>query len=157
MKAGHVVVRRAGPADNEAMKAILQDTLASIWRPNISPAAAQAYLDVDRGGAYVDEYGHVFRIAELDGEVEALVHWYFIQSLHVRPRHARRSLGGRLMDVAERKIASVGFAQARLETNTFNEASRAFYAARGYAEAGRYPDEEWNSGLTTILFVKQLG
>jgi len=26
----------------------------------------------------------------------------------------------------------------------------------GYREAGRYPDEEWNSGLTTILLVKPL-
>ena len=51
------------------------------------------------------------------------------------------------------KIAVSGHAVARLETDTFNTRSQAFYAARGYREAGRYPDEEWNSGLTTVLLV----
>ena len=40
---------------------------------------------------------------------------------------------------------------------TFNTRSQAFYAARGYHEAGPYPDEEWNSRLTTVLLVKALG
>ena len=30
-------------------------------------------------------------------------------------------------------------------------------AGRGYVEKGRYPDEEWNSGLTTLLLEKRLG
>jgi hypothetical protein len=60
------------------------------------------------------------------------------------------------MDRAEAAIAEAGFAAARLETDTFNRRSQAFYAARGYREAGRYPDEEWNSGLTTLLLVKPL-
>ena len=55
------------------------------------------------------------------------------------------------------RAARAGFAAVRLETDTFNTASRAFYAARGYVEADRYPDEEWDSGLTTILLVKALG
>jgi hypothetical protein len=60
------------------------------------------------------------------------------------------------MDVAEGEIARAGFAAARLETDTFNRASQAFYAARGYKEVDRYPDAEWNSGLTTILLMKAL-
>jgi hypothetical protein len=44
----------------------------------------------------------------------------------------------------------------RLETDTFNTGSCAFYLARGYSEAGHYPDEEWDSGLTTVLFIKRL-
>ena len=58
------------------------------------------------------------------------------------------------MDEAEAQIGKAGFAAARLETDTFNSRSQAFYAARGYIEADRYPDTEWNSGLTTILLVK---
>ena len=60
------------------------------------------------------------------------------------------------MDRAEAEIARSGFAAVRLETDTFNTTSQAFYAARGYREAGRYPDEEWNSDLSTILLVKPL-
>ena len=60
------------------------------------------------------------------------------------------------MDKAEYEIAADGFPTARLETDTFNARSQAFYAARGYREAARYPDEEWSSGLVTILLVKPL-
>jgi ribosomal protein S18 acetylase RimI-like enzyme len=60
------------------------------------------------------------------------------------------------MDRAEAGMAVAGFAVARLETDTFNENSQAFYRARGYREAGRYPDEMWDSGLTTVLLVKAL-
>jgi ribosomal protein S18 acetylase RimI-like enzyme len=60
------------------------------------------------------------------------------------------------MDLAEQEIASAGYPQARLETDTFNSRARAFYAKRGYREAEQYPDIEWNSGLTTLLLVKAL-
>jgi len=68
----------------------------------------------------------------------------------------RTGVGAQLMDKAEAEIARAGYAAARLETDTFNARSRAFYAARGYREADRYPDREWNSGLTTLLLVKPL-
>ena len=44
----------------------------------------------------------------------------------------------------------------QLETDTFNLRSQAFYAKRGYQELDRYPDGEWNSGLTTLLLAKRL-
>lgn len=98
-------------------------------------------------------------MAEVGGAVVGFVDWDgdFINALHVRSSHARTGVGGRLMDRAEAAIAEAGFASARLETDTFNLRSQAFYAARGYVEADRYPDEEWNSGLTTLLLVKMLG
>ena len=60
------------------------------------------------------------------------------------------------MDKAEHEIAAAGFPTVRLETDTFNARSRAFYAGRGYRETARYPDVEWGSGLMTILLVKSL-
>ena len=152
-------VRRAQAADAAALKAILRDTFESTWRPNISAAAAQAFLSQDRPAVFVAEHGLDFWVAEQDGEVVGLVYWAddFVHALHVRAANARHGVGARLMDRAEAAMAASGFAAARLETDTFNMASQAFYAARGYHEAGRYPDEEWNSGLTTILLVKPLG
>jgi ribosomal protein S18 acetylase RimI-like enzyme len=79
-----------------------------------------------------------------------------VNALHVHSAQARSGVGSLLMDKAELEIALAGFAEARLETDTFNERSQAFYAARGYREAGRYPDEEWQSGLTTLLLLKPL-
>jgi ribosomal protein S18 acetylase RimI-like enzyme len=154
-----IQVRRARSDDAPAMQAILRDTFESTWRPNITAEAAAAFLREDRPAAYVAERGLEFRVAELRGEVVGLVHWQndFVHALHVRASHARRGVGARLMDLAEAEIASAGFAAALLETDTFNQRSQAFYAARGYQEARRYPDTEWDSGLTTILLVKTLG
>lgn len=157
-QSAETLVRRARPADAEALAAILLDTFESTWRPNISPAAVQAFLTEDRPRTYVAERGLEFRVAERGGEVVGLVHWEddFVHALHVRTNHARSGVGACLMDHAEAEIAGSGFPAARLETDTFNTASQAFYAARGYREAARYPDEEWNSDLTTILLVKAL-
>jgi ribosomal protein S18 acetylase RimI-like enzyme len=151
-------VRPATAADQDALRAILTDTFESTWLPELTPAAAAAFRWEDRPGAYVRERGLRFWVAERDGEVVGLVDWDadFVNALHVRSAHARTGVGARLMDRAEAAIARAGFSAARLETDTFNTRSRAFYAARGYREADRYPDHEWNSGLTTLLLVKTL-
>jgi ribosomal protein S18 acetylase RimI-like enzyme len=154
-----VLVRPATSADAAALRAILHDTFESTWAPQLTDAAAAAYRTEDRPSAYVGEKGLAFRVAERGGEVVGFVHWDgdFVNALHVLGVHARSGVGAHLMDHAETQIARAGFAAARLETDTFNQRSQAFYAKRGYVEAGRYPDEEWNSGLTTLLLVKPLG
>lgn len=153
---GNIHVRRATRADAPALGAILADTFESTWKPQIRPEVAQAHISENRPATFVAEQGLQFWVAERDGEVVGLVHWVsdFINALHVPSRHARTGVGTCLMDVAEVEIAAAGFAEVRLETDTFNVASQAFYLNRGYHEAGRYPDEEWHSGLTTILYLK---
>jgi GNAT superfamily N-acetyltransferase len=152
-------LRRADAGDAAALRAILFDTFESTWRPQITPAAAQAFRDEDRPGAYVAERGLEFTVAERALEVVGFVDWEgdFVNALHVRRRDASTGVGARLMDAAEAAIAEAGFATVRLETDTFNGPSQAFYAKRGYREADRYPDLEWKSGLTTLLMVKPLG
>lgn len=154
-----VTLRRAQSTDAAALAAILHDTFESTWLPNITPAAVQGFRNEDRPAAYVAGRGLEFWVAERRDQVVGFVDWQddFVNALHVRSGHARTGVGARLMDKAEGEIAGAGFAAARLETDTFNTRSRAFYAARGYREASRYPDEAWNSGLTTILLVKALG
>ena len=141
------------------MRAILYDTFESTWAPQLTEAAARRFRDTDHPRAFAAERTLDCWVAERLDEVIGLVFWRddFVHALHVRQAHARTGVGSALMDMAERAIAEAGFPKARLETDTFNEASRAFYAARGYIEAGRYPDEEWASGLTTLLLVKRLG
>ena len=142
-----------------ALRAILQDTYESTWFPRMTPTALQAFRDEDRPTAYVASRGTKFQVAEHDGEVVGFVDWDadFVNALHVRSSFARQGIGRRLMDHAEAEIAAAGFATARLEIDTFNVRSRAFYQARGYYEADWYPDTEWNSDFTTILFLKAFG
>jgi ribosomal protein S18 acetylase RimI-like enzyme len=154
-----IVVRPSRPEDAEALIAILYDTFESTWRPQVTEAAAAAFRAEARPRAYVGERGHAFRVGERAGQVLGLVHWHgdFVHALHVHSRAARTGVGAALMNVAEAAIAAAGHPSVRLETDTFNARSQAFYAARGYREAARYPDEEWDSGLTTLLLVKPLG
>lgn len=153
-----VLVRRARAEDAPALRAILRDTFESTWLPQLTPAAADAIRTEDRPAAYVGARGLEFWVGEVGGEVVGLIDWEgdFVNALHVRASHARTGVGGRLMDLAEAEIAKAGFAAVRLETDTFNLRSQAFYARRGFREADRYSDEEWNSGLTTLLLVKPL-
>jgi GNAT superfamily N-acetyltransferase len=154
-----IIIRPERPADAAALIAILYDTFESTWLPQLTEAAAAAFRAEDRPRAFVTERGHDFQVAERDGAVIGLVYWEgdFVNALHVRSDAARTGVGAALMDVAEAAIAAAGHPSARLETDTFNARSQAFYAARGYVEADRYPDEEWSSGLTTLLLVKALG
>lgn len=154
-----ILIRRARPDDAAALQAVLYDTFESTWRPQITEAAAQAFLREARPAAYVGERSHLFWVAERGGAVAGFVDWQgdFVNALHVLAAHARQGVGAWLMDHAEAGIAAAGWPASRLETDTFNLRSQAFYAARGYREADRYPDEEWGSGLTTLLLVKPLG
>lgn len=153
-----LVIRRARPSDAVMLRAVLHDTYEGTWLPQVTPEAARAFREQDRPAAYVAERGAAFWVAEHDGQVVGFVDWEadFVKALHVRASHAGRGVGGRLMDRAEAEIAAAGFPAARLETDTFNTRSQAFYATRGYYEADRYPDVEWDSGLTTVLLVKAL-
>jgi GNAT superfamily N-acetyltransferase len=153
-----VIVRPSRPQDADALVAILYDTFESTWRPQVTETAAVAFRAEARPSVYVGERGHAFMVGERGGEVLGFVDWDgdFVNALHVHSRAARTGVGAALMDVAEAAIAAAGHSAARLETDTFNARSQAFYAARGYREADRYPDEEWSSGLTTLLLVKAL-
>lgn len=151
-------IRVARAADADALKAILHDTFESTWQPAITEAAARAFLSEDRPAAYIAARGQKFWLAERDGAVVGFCDWEsdFVNALHVRAEHARSGVGGLLMNHAEASIAQTGFDAARLETDTFNTRARNFYAGRGYVEADRYPDQEWASGLTTLLLRKPL-
>lgn len=153
-----ITVRPARPEDAPALIAILYDTFESTWRPQITAAAAAAFRAEERPRAFVAERGLRFLAGERGGEVVGLVYWEgdFVHALHVHSSAARTGIGAALMDAAEAAIAAAGHPAVRLETDTFNTRSQALYAARGYHEAGRYPDEEWASGLTTLLLVKPL-
>jgi len=153
-----ITVRLARADDVPALRAILRDTFESAWAPQVTPEAAAAFRAGDRPAAYVGERGLLFWVAERNGAVVGFVDWDgdFVNALHVLSAHARQGVGAALMDVAEAAIAAAGFAAARLETDTFNARSQAFYQVRGYVEADRYPDREWESGLTTLLLRKAL-
>ncbi|WP_137864285.1 MULTISPECIES: GNAT family N-acetyltransferase [unclassified Sphingomonas] len=150
-------IRRAHAGDAPRLEAILQNSFENTWLPALLPAAAERYRAENRGARYVETSLDAFRVAEVGDVVAGFVHWLgdFVEGLHVHGDCRRWGVGTLLMDCAEQAMAAQGFAAARLETDSFNLASQAFYLGRGYVEQARYPDEEWDSGFTTILYAKQ--
>lgn len=145
------------PDDLEAVITILIDTITTTWKPQLSATALAVFDPETDASKYVRQCGPEFRLALRDEEIVGMVHHQdnFINALHVPSAQQRRGIGHALMDHAETEI-SRKHKTARLETDTFNTQSQNFYLQRGYIEIDRYPDEEWNSGLTTILFEKNL-
>lgn len=151
-------IRPYRDADREAVISLLEETFATTWKPQLTNEAREAFRAKGGSAAFVDREGADFVLAEIDGTVVgmALRRGNFIDALHVRPARQRQGVGQTLLDHLEAEMLREGHETARLETDTFNEQSRAFYRRAGYVEAGRYPDTEWNSGLTTVLFEKML-
>ncbi len=154
-----MTIRKAQASDVSALKQVLQETFEGTWLPHVSAASAQRYVETDIGGRYVEESWPDFIVAEIDGAIAGMIHWRgdFIEAVHVRAGHQGQGIGGKLLAHAEQAIAAAGFPQVRLETDTFNERAQSVYKAVGYVEKDRYPDDEWDSGFTTVLFEKQLG
>lgn len=159
MANGRITVRKARQGDITALKRVLRETFEGTWLPHITQASAQRYVETDLGGRYVEESWPEFTIAEIDGEIAGLIHWRgdFIEAVHVSAGHQGQGVGGTLLSHAEQAIAAAGYRQVRLETDTFNERAQSVYKAVGYVEKDRYPDDEWDSGFTTVLFEKRLG
>lgn len=151
-------IRRATPGDIGDVLAIFHSTYEATWKPELTATAIARFESSGRTLHYVTQRIRAMCVAELRGSTVAVVDWDgdFINALHVYPQHQGHGAGSQLLAHAERSIAAAGYAQARLETDTFNRPALAFYAQHGYRETGRCPDEEWHSGFTTVKMAKYL-
>jgi len=150
--------RLAEPADQAALVALLTDTYRGTWLPQLRAEVAERFERERRLDRYVAECREQFWLAVQDRQVVGMVHWRgdFLEALHVFRACQGRGIGGALLELAEARMRSAGIDVARLETDTFNLQSRAFYRKHGYAEVAEYPDTEWDSGFTTVLMRKHL-
>lgn len=158
MPASPAQIRPARVGDRAALLAILTETFADTWRPQLTTAAIDDYQRRNVAETFVDATLPEFLVAELDGIVVGFANREagFIDSLHVAKAGRRRGVARALMAELEARMRADGIAVASLETDTFNTGSQALYLALGYREVARYPDEEWHSGLTTIRYEKTL-
>jgi GNAT superfamily N-acetyltransferase len=153
-----VFLRSARPEDSLALVALLDEAFKTVWEPELTPDAASRYRQERQSQAYVETNWNSFVIANLDGNLVGFIHWDgdFIHALHVASAQRRQGVGSKLLEHAEQGMRRRGMTRARVETDTFNRPSQRFYEVNGYAETDRYPDTEWNGGLTTVLFEKNL-
>lgn len=151
-------IRPARSNDRAAVLALLEETFIDTWRPQLSVEAIAAYRNGGGTERFVDAHLGRFVVAELDGRLAGFAHrdGGFVGALHVTAPARRHGVARQLMATLETAMREDGIATASLETDTFNTGSQALYLALGYRETARYPDQEWNSGLTTIRYEKTL-
>lgn len=154
-------LRDARASDEAALTALLMHTYHATWAPMLRPEVAATYASGERTRAYVHAHWAEFTVATPstdDACIVGMVHVIgdFVDALHVTPSQQRGGVGSLLLAHAEQRMRASGQRLARLETDTFNTQSRAFYARHGYLEVAQYPDEAWDSGFTTVLLTKAL-
>jgi putative acetyltransferase len=145
----HVRPERPDHPEVASLLGALDAYLASLYPPE-----ANHILDVQALLApEVD-----FLVAEADGRVVACGatrrpggrEWGEIKRMFVRPDHRGQGIGGRLLDVLERRLAAAGAARAVLETGRDQHEALRLYRRAGYrprAAFGGYPD----NGLSVFL------
>ncbi len=152
------LIRPARPEDAALLEDLLMRTYESTWMPQMTAERDRQFRASGKTATYVHTRGHLFLVCEIEGVLAGMADWEndFIWALHVHPARQGQGVGGALLSRVEAAIREQGFGRARLETDTFNERSRRFYGQHGYAEIDSYPDEEWDSGFTTVLLEKPL-
>ncbi|WP_175206765.1 GNAT family N-acetyltransferase [Achromobacter anxifer] len=151
------LIRPARPEDAPLLEDVLMRTYEGTWMPEMTAERDRQFRASGKTTQYVRTRGQLFLVCEVDGVLAGMADWEndFIWALHVHPARQGLGVGGALLACAEAAIRGAGFGRARLETDSFNQRSRQFYGKHGYAEIDTYPDEEWDSGFTTILMEKQ--
>lgn len=127
-----VVVRRGGPADAEAIRALVEAAYTK-WIPLIGrlPTPMQA----DYAASVL---AHRFDLLEAGADLAALIETQaegdhlLIVNVAVHPAFQGRGLGTRLLGLAEDIAAEAGLARLRLYTNKKYVANLRLYASLGY-------------------------
>ncbi len=151
-------IRPATRDDRPEIRSILLSTFEHTWQPqltnNVQEKTKQFHTRME---SYLDEYIDAIYVACVGIDILGLIHWFgdFVAALHVTKDAQGKGVGSALLNFAAQEIG-IEHRRIRLETDTFNTRSRAFYKKHGFDEVKQYPDEEWDSDLTTILLEKPL-
>jgi GNAT superfamily N-acetyltransferase len=144
-------VRRAGPADAAAIRALTRDVYAK-WIPSIGREPKPMAADYDKAVR-----AHWIDLLEDGGALLALIETVpmddhlWIENIAVSESRQGRGLGRSLLAHAESLARQAGLPAIRLNTNAAFSANLAFYLRTGFAEDRR---ERLPDGGTAVYFAK---
>jgi ribosomal protein S18 acetylase RimI-like enzyme len=147
-----VVIRRAGPGDVDALRAIAAAAYQKyVPRIGRAPAPMTAdYAQAVRGrqawAAIQDK--QIVGFAVLIAKPGHLL----LENVAVLPAVQGRGIGGRLLRLAEDHARSLGLSEIRLYTNEAMTENLAYYPRHGYAETHRSEQD----GYDRVFFRKPI-
>ena len=128
-----VLLRRASPADVDAIAAIERESFSDPW-------SRQAFADLADRATRSEVF---FRVAEIDGTISGyLVGWFMgdegeLANVAVSPGARGRGVAAALLDELLAAAAARAVTAVYLEVRESNARARALYAARGFEAVGR--------------------
>ena len=155
-----VTIRRAGPADAEAIRALVEAAYTK-WIPVIGRLPTPMQADYAASVRV-----HRFDLLQAGADLAALIETkveadhLLIVNVAVHPAFQGRGLGTRLMGLAEEIAAAAGLARLRLYTNKKYVANLRLYGALGYRVEREEPYD--GPGRTrdddiTVHMAKEIG
>jgi GNAT superfamily N-acetyltransferase len=143
-------VRDARPADAEAIARVARASWKAAYQEYLDPAYVDAELadgyavpTLARDIALLAGVDACFFVAERAGAVVGYLHYApvedgpYLRRLYVHPDHWRTGVGDALLEELHRRIGPE--TSYTLDVHPRNEQARAFYARRGFVDAGRLP------------------
>jgi ribosomal protein S18 acetylase RimI-like enzyme len=166
-----VEIRLAGPNDAESIAAI---HVAS-WKATYRGSLPDAYLDSLATDQRLPMWAGVLAspnpdvrvwVATLAGSVVGFCSVgpspeagdvSDLHTIYLQPGSERRGIGGALLRHAEREMAAMGSATAKLWVLEANDPARRFYEAAGWAPDGVDRTEDlWDQELREVRYSKRL-
>ena len=150
---GRFGIRRATPADADAVSAVLLEAGLDAWA---------SFLGAERIDTANRGVEHPADLVAVDDEgVFAFVAWDAatgeITRLYTHPRGQRRGAARELLARAEDALRAAGRAEAWLNTEERNRGARRFYESQGWVEDGPPRIRDWHGArLVEPRYVKRL-
>jgi len=154
-----VVIRRAVPADAEAITPVHVASIRMLCAKDYTPEQIDAWA----GWKSPDTYraamaaGEVFFVAEVDGRIVgfSVLHGDEVKAVYLHPDHVGRGIGRRLVEAVESEARACGVAELHL-TSTLT--SVGFYESCGYTKGAEHQHPVTGGvTLTCVHFTKRLG
>ena len=165
-------LRRAGPADAEALARVHIDSWCAAYR-GIVPDAFLDRLDYARRAAQFRQWlapeAAATYVAEEDGEVRGFMMLGTsrdagvdkavtgeIWGIYLAPNQWRKGIGSRMCGYAEELLSSQGFGVITLWVFEANAAARRFYEAMGFRADGTVSEMNADAPLKVVRYRKEL-
>lgn len=156
LEAADVTVRPARPEDADDVLRLLNRSWLTTWAPELPLEAVKRFAERGGAGAYIDAMLDAFDLAEVGGDVVAMLHVHegSVGALHVHPDWKGCGIGSRLLRLAEKRLSEAQ-PTGRLEVVAWNTAALDFYRRRGWAEVQHYDGDEFGAPVVIVEMAKR--
>lgn len=147
------MIRRAGPADREAVEAIVE----AAYSPYVARIGKPPGPMLDDYGALIAE-GAVTVLEEAGRQIAAIIvllpkpEHVLLDNIAVRPDRQGMGLGRRLVEFAESEARRLGYRELRLYTHEKMTENIGLYTRLGFEETGRGHE----AGYDRVFMTKRL-